>query len=319
MSENTEPDKENTDTTENEDNKKYPNVYVSIAIASIIIASPFIIYNYFIKSSTPSSIEMPKMPEMPNMPNPFATTEIESKLTSIQDAMSKMENKMDEVDKKVTDLSTKPEPSSVAVIPAPVPEDKGGIFGNIGDMFGTAAPAPVAPAPVAPAPVPATIEDTSTTTSTIETPTLNPNPIKEDQTSSVFDLFSSSNGAVPQPALPQPIVEQHDATNPVIANTPEINNELNKDANIDPFKESSEPDFKLTPSIGEEENIDQPTHQLLAPPPQFGQPMGQPMGQPIKEPIKEQMGQPPGTTGGKTRKRRKYRKRKSKKVNIPVV
>ena len=104
MSENTEQDKENTDTTENEDNKKYPNVYVSIAVASIIIASPFIIYNYFIKSSASSSTEMPKMPEMPNMQNPFATTEIESKLTSIQDAMSKMENKMDEVDKKVTDL-----------------------------------------------------------------------------------------------------------------------------------------------------------------------------------------------------------------------
>jgi hypothetical protein len=247
------------------------------------------------------------MPEMPNIPNPFATTEIESKLTSIQDAMSKMENKMDEVDKKVTDLSTKPEPSSVAVIPAPVPEDKGGIFGNIGDMFGTAAPAPVAPAPV-----PATIEDTSTTTSTIETPNLNSTPIKEDQPS-VFDLFSS-NGAESQPALPQPIVKQHDATNPVIANTPEINNELNKDANIEPFKESIEPNFKMTPSIGEGENIDQPTNQL-APPPQFGQPMGQPIGQPIKEP----MGQPPGTTGGKTRKRRKYKKRKSKKVNIPVV
>ena len=281
MSENTEQDKENTDTTENEDNKKYPNIYVSIAVASIIIASPFIIYNYFIKSSASSSTEMPKMPEMPNMPNPFATTEIESKLTSIQDAMFKMENKMDEVDKKVTDLSTKPAPSSA---PAPVPEDKGGIFGNIGDMFGTA-PVPATPAPApppAPAPAPATIEDTSTTTSTT-------------------------------------IVEQHDATNPVIANTPEINNELNKDANIDPFKESSEPDFKLTPSIGEEENIDQPTNQLLAPPPQFGQPMGQPMGQPIKEPIKEPMGQPPGTTGGKTRKRRKYKKRKSKKVILPIV
>ena len=59
MSENTEQDKENT---ENEDKKKYPNVYVSIAIASIIIASPFIIYNYFFKSSTPSSVEMPNMP-----------------------------------------------------------------------------------------------------------------------------------------------------------------------------------------------------------------------------------------------------------------
>ena len=267
MSENTEPDKENTDTTENEDNKKYPNVYVSIAVASIIIASPFIIYNYFIKSSASSSTEMPKMPEMPNIPNPFATTEIESKLTSIQDAMSKMENKMDEVDKKVTDLSTKPAPSSA---PAPVPEDKGGIFGNIGDMFGTA-PVPATPAPPpAPAPAPATIEDTSTTTSTtIE------NPIKEEKQSSVFDLFSS-NDAVSQPTAPA-IVANPIVANPIVAEQnneiPQINNELNNNANIEnPFKETikiNETDSKITPAIGEDINQ---MNQPMAPP-QMNKPM----------------------------------------------
>ena len=303
MSENTEQDKENTDTTDNEDKKKYPNVYVSIAIASIIIASPFIIYNYFFKSSTPSSIEMPKMPEMPN---PFATTEIESKLTSIQDAMTKMENKMDEVDKKVTDLSTKPEPSSAA----PTPEDNGGIFGNIGNMFGTAAPAPIPdpisapiPDPIS-APIPAPIfapieEDTSATIST---------PVKEEKESSVFDIFSSTD-AVTQPPAPipanpipanpipanpipaNPIPANPIPANPIVAEIPQINNELNEKVNIEnPFNESNEPDLKITPSIGEEP-INQPTA-----PPQFGQPIG-----------------------GKTRKRRKYKKRKSKKVNLPIV
>ena len=307
MSENTEQDKENTDTTENEDKKKYPNVYVSIAVASIIIASPFIIYNFF-KSSTPSSIEMPKMPEMPNMHNPFATTEIESKLTSIQDAMSKMENKMDEVDKKVTDLSTKPAPSSA---PAPTPEEPGGIFGNMGNIFGTAAPATVAPM----------IEDTSTSTTTsttIET------PIKEEKQSSVFDLFSS-NDAVSQPTAPaiiaEPIVANPIVANPIIANPivaeqnneiPQINNELNNNANIEnPFKETiqiNETDSKMTPAIGEDINQ---MNQPMAPP-QMNQPMAPPqMGQ--------QINQLPGTTGGKTRKRRKYKKRKSKKVILPIV
>jgi hypothetical protein len=298
MSENTEQDKENTDTTDNEDKKKYPNVYVSIAVASIIIASPFIIYNYFFKSSTPSSIEMPKMPEMPN---PFATTEIESKLTSIQDAMAKMENKMDEVDKKVTDLSTKPEPSSAA----PTPEDTGGIFGNIGNMFGTDAPA-VAPAVATIAPV---MEDTST----IEI------PIKEEKQSSVFDLFSS-NEAVTQPTAPaivaNPIVANPIVANPIVANPivaepivaepivaeqnneiPQINNELNNNANIEnPFKETiqiNETDSKMTPAIGED--INQPMV-----PPQFGQPINPQIN----------------ITGGKTRKRRKYKKRKSKKVLV---
>jgi len=292
MSENTEQDKENTDTTDNEDKKKYPNVYVSIAIASIIIASPFIIYNYFFKSSTPISIEMPKMPEMPNMPNPFATTEIESKLTSIQDAMTKMENKMDEVDKKVTDLSTKPEPSSSA--PTPTPEDNGGnggIFGNIGNMFGTAAPAPIPapipdpiPAPI-PDPIPAPIEeDTSATTST---------PVKEEKESSVFDIFSSTDAVTqpPAPIPPAPIPANPIPANPIVAEIPQINNELNEKVNIEnPFNESNDPDLKITPSIGEEP-INQPTA-----PPQFGQPIG-----------------------GKTRKRRKYKKRKSKKVNLPIV
>ena len=290
MSENTEQDKENTD---NEDKKKYPNVYVSIAVASIIIASPFIIYNYFFKSSTPSSIEMPKMPEMPN---PFATTEIESKLTSIQDAMAKMENKMDEVDKKVTDLSTKPEPSSAA----PTPEDTGGIFGNIGNMFGTDAPA-VAPAVATIAPV---MEDTST----IEI------PIKEEKQSSVFDLFSS-NEAVTQPTAPaivaNPIVANPIVANPIVAEPivaepivaeqnneiPQINNELNNNANIEnPFKETiqiNETDSKMTPAIGED--INQPMV-----PPQFGQPINPQIN----------------ITGGKTRKRRKYKKRKSKKVLV---
>ena len=315
MSENTEQDKENTDTTDNEDKKKYPNVYVSIAVASIIIASPFIIYNYFFNSSTPSSIEMPKMPEMPN---PFATTEIESKLTSIQDAMSKMENKMNEVDKKVTDLSTKPEPSSA---PASVPEETGGIFGNIGNMFGTAAPAATVAATVAPT-VDPIIEDTSaSTTSTIEL------PIKEEKQSSVFDLFSSNeavaepiapaivanpivanpivaNPIVENPIVAEPIVANPIVANPIVANPivaeknneiPQINNELNIE---NPFKETvqiNETDSKMTPVIGE--NIDK-INQPMAPP---------------------QLGQLPGTTGGKTRKRRKSKKRKSKKVNIPVV
>jgi hypothetical protein len=330
MSENTEPDKENTDTTENEDKKKYPNVYVSIAVASIIIASPFIIYNYFFKSSTPSSIEMPNMPEMPNipnMPNPFATTEIESKLTSIQDAMSKMENKMDEVDKKVTDLSTKPAPSSDS---APVPEDKGGIFGNIGNIFGTDEPAIVAPM----------IEDTSTSTTTS---TNIENPIKQEKQSSVFDLFSS-NDAVANPIVANPIVAEQNNE------IPQINNELNNNANIEnPFKETikiNETDSKITPAIGEDINqMGQPMAppqmgQPMAPPqmgqpmapPQMGQPMAPPqIGQPMAPPQMDQpiappqMGQPPlaqpqiGISGGKTRKRRKYKKRKSKKVNLPIV
>jgi hypothetical protein len=245
---------------------------------------------------------MPKMPEMPNIPNPFATAEIESKLTSIQDAMTKMENKMDEVDKKVTDLSTKPEPSSVSV---PTPEDTGGIFGSIGNMFGNAAPASTAPASTAPdvpaAPVPA-IEDTST---------IPLNPVKEENASSVFDIFSSTD-AVTQPPAPIPINPTNPIpANPIVAEIPQINDELAEKVNIEnPFNEPNEPDLNITPSIEEEEPINQP----MAPPPPPPLPLPLPLPPPPPLPP-PQFGQP---IGGKTRKRRKYKRRKSKKVNLPI-
>ena len=52
MSENTEQNEQNeSNSSEDETNKKNPNIYISIVVASVIIASPFIIYNYFFKSS----------------------------------------------------------------------------------------------------------------------------------------------------------------------------------------------------------------------------------------------------------------------------
>ena len=108
MSENTEPDNKESDDAK----KKHPNIYISIAVASIIIASPFIIYNFLFKT---------KKSDINETSNLSANTGIENKLINIQDAMLKIENKIEEVDKKISDLSTKPDTAT----------ESGGIFGNL--------------------------------------------------------------------------------------------------------------------------------------------------------------------------------------------
>jgi hypothetical protein len=112
------------------------NVYISIVVASVIIASPFVIYNLFFKSSTPpldNSLISIETPLSVTSPLSSDNDDLKNKFNILQDSLSNIESKMTDVNNKISKLSEKSVQPAQSIEPV---KEESSIF----NLFGNATP-----------------------------------------------------------------------------------------------------------------------------------------------------------------------------------
>ena len=283
------------------------NVYISIVVASVIIASPFIIYNFFFKSSASTSV-----------------SEFENKFNILQTSLFNIENKMTDVDKKISSLSGSSDSSSLSSSGSSdsssgssdnTTNEKASMF----NLFGNIGQKPVIP-PVS------TEQNSVSATAPMLKPVseslLKPEPtnLNKNTDESLYSLFGY-NPATAANANPNANPNPNPNPNPVATPTIEKSS-LDFLSNLNPFSTKVKEEEKIEPVVEQGEESGEPVVGETGEP-LVGEESGE-QGEKTESPILSSDDYLPANTenpftekkGGKTKNKKQGRSKKNKTQKV---